>query len=165
MLEVRFKDVSELTATEYMACYRANYGAGGFMQEELVACRRTEAWATRTGKVYLLWDGPEDKQSSLRAWCLITPIRSWGKLAASRWNMKRSKHTIQFWVKRNHRNKGYGKLLMDLATMYEPVPHVFPHSKNSSRLFKDYDVTASASDHAWIRWAKADKKWRKRYAA
>jgi hypothetical protein len=163
MLEVRFKDVMDLTPTEYMACYKANYGDGGFMQQELVGCR--EPTSVRTGKVYLLWDGPDDKQTSLVGWCLITPIRSWGILAASKWNRKRSKHTVQFWVKRNHRKKGYGKLLMDLATRYEPVPHVFPHSKNSSRLFKDYDVTASANDRAWVRWAKADKKWQQRNAA
>ena len=160
-MEVRFKDVVDMTPTEYRACYLANYGSGGYMRDDLVAARD----GRRQGKVYLLWEGPEDNTTSLHGWSLITPIRRGGRGGASRYAMKKAKHTVQFWVKRNHRKKGYGKLLMDLAVMYTPHPHVFPHSKNSSRLFKDYDVTASKRDRAWITWAKADKAWQKRNAA
>src|SRR6478752_1614483 len=106
-MEIRHKPVSDLTATEYRACYKANYGLGGYMLEEIDYCRRTPA--RRPGEVIMLWDGPDDKTSSLIGWCLLTPVRTWGLIGGTAYTKKRSKYSVMFWVKRQHRRKGYGK--------------------------------------------------------
>jgi hypothetical protein len=158
-MDIRHKAVEDMSAVEYKACLAANYGPfEGLMYDALRGCR--SRWDTDTGKVIMLWEGPEDKVSSLLAWCLITPITKWGPLGASDWNCKKASVTVQFWVKPKHRKKGYGKMLMDEVQKIDPCPHVFPHSMASAALFVDYNVTASGSTRSWLNRAKNQKKAR-----
>lgn len=157
-MEIRHKKVEDLTAIEYKACYDANYGPDGLMQNELVTCRNKNYMAT--GEVIMLWDGPDNTTRSLIGWCLLTPVRGSGTLWASQWNRKVAKYTAQFWIKSNHRKRGYGKILMDEVQKLDPCPHVFPHSVASAAMFVNYKVTASQHDHEWLRRAKNLKKRR-----
>lgn len=155
-MEIRHKKVEDLTALEYKACYSANYGWDGLMQGVLVDCRKNPHRSP--GSVILLWNGPDDSTKSLIGWALLTPVSGSGAVWASRWNRRRAKYTVQFWVKSNHRKKGYGKVLMDEVQKLDSCPHVFPHNDSSGALFSDYTVTVAQNDHRWIRMAKNKKK-------
>lgn len=161
-MEIRHKNVEDLTPLEYKACLAANYGpewsdnGGGYMYGELQECRSKDS--DNTGRVIMLWDGPDDSVKSLLAWCLMTPVRSWGNLWASEWNRKKAKYTCQFWVKRNHRKKGLGRILMDEVIKIDPCPHVFPHNTAAAAFFVDYKVTASGSERRRLHSAKRRKK-------
>lgn len=149
-MEIRRKHVSEMTPLEYRACYRANYGTEGYMQEELARCK-----IGYPGEVILLWDGPDDTEKSLIGWALLTPVRRYGLLSVTRWVMRKSKYTVQFWVKRQHRRKGYGKILMnEVKTNYDPNPHVIPHDDASSELFSSYKVQVLNDDKVWLKRGK-----------
>lgn len=145
-MKIIHKDVSELTPVEYRACYRANYGDGGYMREVLVDCKNGNP-----GKVILLWDGPEDSARSLIGWSLLTPVDLYGILAVTRWVTKRSKYTAEFWVKKRHRRKGYGKVLMNEVKKHDDNPHVIPHNKASSELFSSFKVQVLQQDKSWLR--------------
>lgn len=144
------KNVSELTPIEYKACRAANYGPDeGYMHEELGLCRKGAP-----GMVIMLWDGPDDSTKSLLGWALLTPVRRSGLVAVTEWVMKRSKYTVQFWVKRQHRRKGYGKTLMNEVKKLDPKPHVMPHDAASSELFSSFDVQVLKDDKHWIKRGK-----------
>lgn len=146
-MEIRHKPVSELTPVEYRACKLANYGPeNGYMYEELGRCR-----LGAPGEVIMLWDGPDDTTKSLLGWVLLTPVRRYGLLAVTEWVMKRSKYTVQFWVKRQHRRKGYGKVLMNEVKRLDPKPHVIPHDNASSELFSSFDVQVLQGDKHWMK--------------
>lgn len=146
-MEIRHKAVSELTTVEYRACYKANYGPfEGYMSEELVCCRNGAP-----GQVIMLWDGPDDTIKSLIGWALLTPVRKHGLLAVTDWVMKRSKYTVQFWVKKQHRRKGCGKILMSEVKKLDPKPHVMPHDDASSELFSSFEVQVLQGDKHWLK--------------
>lgn len=144
------KDVKALTPVEFRACLRANYGpALGYMYDELKLCREKEQYQ---GFVIMLWDGPHDTIKNMHAWALLTPTRTYGCVAGTRHNKRVSKYTAQFWVKTQHRRKGLGKRLMREVYKYDQNPYVFPHSKESAKLFSPYRVTASASSrNEWLK--------------
>lgn len=146
-MEIRHKTVAEMTTTEYNAAFKANYGFDGYMQGELYRCRREG----HEGRVILLWDGPDDRVSSLIGWAILTPVRLYGMVAATRYTKRNSKYTVQFWVKRQHRRKGYGKILMNEVKKHDPKPHVFPHDTASAELFSSYNVTTLSTDRRYIR--------------
>lgn len=148
-MKIIHKDVDKLTETEFKACRLANYGAGGYMREELDGCR--DPRSLRTGRAIMLWDGPKDKITSLRGWALLTPVRTWGVVAGSPWNKKKAKYTVQFWIKRQYRKNGLATKLMDEVIKLDPCPHVFPHNKSSGNFFSNYNITASAFDRNWIK--------------
>lgn len=148
-MNILVKEVSDLTKTEYRACYAANYGSGGYMREELTACRRKPR--ERPGKTILLWDGPEDQITSLIGWALITPVRTWGLVAGTRWTKKKAKYTAQFWVKRQYRKQGHSKTLMAEVKKFDERPHVFPHSDASAEFFSSYKVTILKEDKTWMK--------------
>lgn len=149
-MEIRRKSVSELTTVEYRACYRANYGPfNGYMAEELVRCKKGHP-----GEVILLWDGPDDTIKSLIGWALLTPVRRHGLLAVTEWVMKRSKYTVQLWVKKQYRRKGYGKMLMTEVKKMDPKPHVLPHDTPSSELYSSFDVQVLRDDKHWMKRGK-----------
>lgn len=146
-MEIRHKPVSELTKVEYKACYTACYSLdNGYMKEELARCK-----GGHPGQVIMLWDGPDDTAKSLIGWALLTPVREYGLLAVTRWVMSRSKYTVQFWVKRQYRRKGYGKILMDEVKKLDERPHVLPHDDASSELFSSYNVQVLQSDKIWMK--------------
>lgn len=146
-MQIIHKRVIDLNPVEYRACYKANYGFEGYMQEELCRCK----WRNAPGEVIMLWDGPPDSANSLIGWCLLTPVRMWGLLGVSRWVYGRSKYTAEFWVKRQYRRRGYGKMLMNEVKKLDPNPHVIPHDEPSSQLFSSYKVQVMRGDKAWIR--------------
>lgn len=119
------------------------------MAEELARCK-----GGKPGKVIMLWDGPDDKVTSLIGWALLTPVRRSGLLTATTWVMKRSKYTVQFWVKRQYRRQGHGKTLMKEAKKYDDNPHVFPHDEASSELFSSFKVQVMRDDKHWIKPGK-----------
>lgn len=143
------KDVHELNRVEYRACYKANYGTGGYMQGDL-----NRAKLHRDGKVILLWDGTADSVSSLLAWSLLIPTKT---APLTKYAKSNSKFIAQFWVKRPHRKKGYGSLLMKEVLKYDPKPYVYPHDKSSASLFADYEVTTSIHDRRLLQVAKRNK--------
>lgn len=146
-MEIRHKQVRDMTSVEYRACYQACYAVwNGYMKEELTRCK-----SGHPGQVIMLWDGPDDKVTSLIGWALLTPVRTYGLLAVTRWVMSRSKYTAQIWVKRKFRRQGYGKILMDEIKKLDPNPHVLPHNNASSELFSSYRVQVLASDKHWIK--------------
>jgi len=132
-LEIIHKSVQDLNKIEYRACYAANLGYEGYMRDELVLCRNG-----RTGQVIMLWDGPSDTARSLIGWALLTPVRLYGMIAATRWVKYRSKFTVEFWVKKKYRKKGYGKILMAEVKKLDDNPHVFPHDTASAEFFSSY---------------------------
>lgn len=145
-MDIIHKKVTDLTPTEYRACDNANYGHAGWMQGELRRCR-TKGFP---GQVIMLWNGPADKVQSLIGWALLTPVRTRGTIAGTRWTMKRSKFTVQFWVKKRHRRKGHATTLMSEVKKLDPRPHVFPHDIVSGELFSSYEVTIMRLDEGWI---------------
>lgn len=145
-MEIRHKAVTDLTPTEYRACSLANYGVEGYMLEELARCRRGRF----PGTAILLWDGPDDKVTSLIGWALLTPCRTYGLLSVTRWVMMRSKYTVQFWVKRHHRKQGHGKTLMLEVKKYDKNPNVFPHDKASAEFFSSYKCQVLREDNQWL---------------
>lgn len=146
------KTVDELTQAEYRACYMANYRDSGYMREELRNSR--EQPEKYPGTAIMLWDGPTDSQANLLGWCLLSPVRTWGLIAGSRYTKAKAKYTAQFWIKRPHRRKGYGKVLMAEVKKYDERPHVFPHSEASAELFSSYNVTVQQVDRSWLKPGK-----------
>lgn len=150
-MEIRHKQVWELTPLEYRACKAANYGpTNGYMHEELTRCRAGKG----PGQVIMLWEGPDDSMRSLRAWALLTPVRRYGLLSVTEWVMKRSKFTVQLWVKKQYRRNGYGKMLMTEVKKLDPKPHVFPHDNPSSELFSSFEVQVLQADRHWLKRGK-----------
>lgn len=148
-MNVIVKPVEDLTQTEYRACYLANYGFNGYMREELTWCRKTPI--ARPGIAIMLWDGPADTPVSLKGWALLTPVRTWGLVGATRYTKSKAKYTVQFWVKQQYRKQGYGKLLMGEVKKLDDRPHVFPHDDASAELFSSYQVTIMNDDKRWMK--------------
>jgi hypothetical protein len=142
-MEIRRKSVSELTKVEYRACYNACYSEdNGYMKVELADIRG----GNRSGEVIMLWDGPDDKTTSLKGWALVTPVRLYGLLAVTRWVMSKSKVTAMFWVKTQYRGQGLGTLLMKEVKKIDDNPHVMPHDKASGELFGKFKCQVMQED-------------------
>lgn len=142
------KSVSELSTTEYRACYKANYGESGYMRDELVSCR----YGARPGIAIMLWNGPDDKTSSLMGWALLVPVRTHGTVAGTAWTKLKAKYTCEFWIKRQYRKKGYGKIIMnEIKANHDKRPHVFPHDNPSAEFFSSYNVTVTRDDKLWLK--------------
>ena len=142
-MEVIHKDVKDLTASEYRAFHAANFGDTGIMRGELERCKKYNLQSSTIS----IWTGI--KRRRLVGWALVTPVRGYGDLAASRHTMKVSKYTFQFWVKPQYRGKGYGKLLMQEAYRLDPRPHVMPHDEKSEKFFSHYHVMVMQIDRNW----------------
>lgn len=147
IMEIRHKEVKDLTDVEYRACYRANYGWDGYMQTELVNARNGE----QEGIAIMLWDGPDNTIRSMRGWALLTPTKTNGLTAVSRYGKKNIKYTAEFWVKTRYRRKGLGTLLMQEVKKYDKRPHVLPHDKASSELFSCFDVYVLQHERYWLK--------------
>lgn len=145
-MEIRHKSVKELTRTEYRACYNACYDVeNGYMKLELAYCKKGHP-----GEVIMLWDGPDDKTSSLKGWVLLTPVRLYGLLSVTRWVYGRSKYTAMFWVKKQYRNQGLGSLLMSEVKKIDPNPHVMPHDEASGNLFGKFKCQVMNDDKEFL---------------
>lgn len=145
-MQIKDKPVAELTNLEYRACYRANYGMNGYMQGMLVSARAGEY-----GHAILLWDGPEDKMTSLIGWALLTPVNPDDIAGGTNYTLRRSKYTVQFWIKRQYRRKGHAKRLMFEVKKHDPRPHVIPHDEVSAELFSSFDVTVQQNSQSWLK--------------
>ena len=142
-MEIRRKSVSELTSTEYRACYEAcfNYEKG-YMKAELERCRLGKF----PGEVIMLWDGPDNRTSSLVGWTMVQPVRLYGLLAVTKYVTTKSKVTAMFWIKQKYRGKGYGTLLMQEVKKIDPNPHVMPHDVASGNLFGKFQCQVLMDD-------------------
>lgn len=146
-MEIRHKSVKDLTPTEYRACYNACYSEdNGYMKVELADIRA----GNRTGEVIMLWDGPDNKTTSLKGWALVTPVRLYGLLAVTRWVYDRSKVTAMFWVKRQYREQGYGTMLMNEVKKIDPNPHVMPHDGASGQFFGKFNCQVMVHDKVFL---------------
>lgn len=146
-MDIRHKRVCDLTKVERRACYLANYGFEGYMREVLAECTENN-----NGRVVLLWDGPDDTVRSLIGWALLSPVANkYSIVAASDYARKNCVYTAQFWVKRQYRRKGYGKILVAEAKKYDPRPYVLPHDIPSAELFSSFNVRTSSYDRKWLR--------------
>lgn len=146
-MDIKVKNVLDLTPTEYRACYLANYRGTSIMQGDLFRIRSGNPM--HSGTAILIWDGPEDTIGSLIGWSLVMPSKTWGDSGISPYAKRKSKHTAMFWVKRQHRRKGYGSILMDEVIKIEPIPFCYPHSKQSAHLFKNRKITADGDSRKW----------------
>jgi len=146
LVQIIHKKIKDLTYTEYLACYKANYGEFGYMRPELARCKREGM----PGQVIMLWDGPDDSVSSLMGWALMVPVRTYGLTGGSWYTKKKAKFTTQFWVKKQYRRLGYGTKLMSEVKKIDPRPHVFPHDKITGDWFSGYDVTVTREDSGWL---------------
>jgi hypothetical protein len=90
----------------------------------------------------------------MKGWALLTPVRTWGAIRATRYTKTRSKYTVMFYVKKINRKQGYGKLLMAEVKKHDQRPHVFPHSTASSEFFSSYEVTVLKEDAGWYKRGK-----------
>lgn len=143
-MQVISKPVASLTPNEYRACRLANFGYDGYMMEELQFRRLKKC---DKAIAIMIWDGPDDKISNMKAWSLITPVTQKGMLAASKYICSKAKYTAQFWVKRQHRRQGLGTMLMLEVKKYDPRPHVIPHDTKSVELFSKFKVRSSSYDN------------------
>lgn len=145
-MEIITKKVSELTPDEYRACVRANFGDGGDMRDEL---RYARGNPHRKVFTICIWDGPHDKQSSLIAWSLVFPA-----VSLDIPGRKKKQLSAHFWVKSQHRQKGYGRVLMLEVKKHDKSPHVFPHSEESAEFFSSYRVKTYQYDGTWLKPGK-----------
>lgn len=145
------KSVKDLTSIEYKACYGANYGDGGYMRGTLVEARKG---IVKDAFVLMLWDGPHDSVTNMLGWVLLTPVSLTGFSAGTRHTKRKATWTVQFWIKRPHRKKGYATLLMKEVKKYDERPHVFPHSEASGEFFSGYNITATKDERTWLRHGK-----------
>lgn len=146
-MKIIVKDVQELTSEEYRACYVANYRDWGYMQPTLSTFRSDK----RGGIAILLWDETKVGNRALIGWALMTPVTTRGLLAATEYTKRKSRYTVQFWVKSHHRKKGHGKTLMAEVKKIDPRPHVLPHDSASAEFFSSWDVTVLSTDRVWIK--------------
>lgn len=146
-MQTIIKDVKDLTPDEYRACYAANYRESGYMQIMLASARRDG----KTGTAILLWDDTKVGLSRLVGWALLTPTEVGGMIGTTRYVQRKSRFTAQFWVKRQHRKRGYGKMLMDEVKKIDARPHVLPHDKASSEFLSSYHVTVLNVDRVWMK--------------
>lgn len=151
-MKIITKEVRDLTRTEYLACYLANYRESGYMQDTLSRARKFPM--TDPCTVIMLWDGPEDKVSSLIGWASLSPTSLKGMLGVTRYVKSKSKYTAQFWVKQQYRRKGHAKTLMNEVKKYDPNPHVFPHCHASGEFFSSYKVTSMQDGHHYLKRKK-----------
>lgn len=147
---VSTKQVKNLTPIEYKACYAANYGDGGYMRGTLLDAR--EGWSG--GMVIMLWKGPHDTPKNMIGWALLTPVSLHGYAAGTSYTKTKAKYTVQFWIKKQYRRKGYGHRLMKQAKKYDSRPHVFPHSNASGEFFSGYEITTQRELRGWMRNGK-----------
>jgi GNAT superfamily N-acetyltransferase len=147
-MDIRHKSVNDLTDLEYEACKLWNFNSepdkDGMMQDDLWLSRR-EGY----GHVIMLWKSEKSRVvNSMLGWALLMPVRpyadwSWGTTYTAR----KSKYTVEFYVRPEYRNKGYGTLLMKMVKeQYDPRPHVLPHDEGSGAFFSKFDVTVTRDD-------------------
>lgn len=157
-MQVYVSSVPNLSKEEYRAFYRANYGNGGYMRQILVDNRNSHNavpyWRHYDPNTLTisLWEDGDRIPENLIGWCLMTPVRTRRSLVSGTEYTKRvSKYTVQFWVKRKYRKKGYGKQLMNEVLKYDPRPHVIPHDEASGALFSNYKIVATRYDRQWLK--------------
>ena len=142
------KKVPDLTPIEYRACYLANYGEWGYMRATLQNARELH---DSDAIAVLLVDETRRGATALIGWALLTPVSTSGMLAATRYTKSKSKYTVQFWVKQQHRKKGHGKTLMAAVKKLDPLPHVLPHDEKSGQFFSSWNVTVLNGDRPWLK--------------
>lgn len=150
-MKVITKTVNELTKDEYAACRVANYGPDGYMRYVLQDYRKKDG---DKAIVIMLWESESTGLSRLLGWALLTPCTTRGMLGVTRYTKSKSKYTAQFWVKRQHRKKGYGKILMREVKTHDPRPHVLPHDPPSAEFFSSWHVTVLSYDRVWMKPTK-----------
>lgn len=146
-MEIKTKEVADLTPIEYKACFKANFGYDGYMREILEKHREDGSH----GLAIMLWEGPEDKTSSLLGWALLTETKDKHTqhcVYMTDYTKRKAKYVAQFWVKTRHRRKGLGKILMVETKKYDSRPFVLPHDPKSEQLFASFDVTVTKGDRA-----------------
>lgn len=149
-MQVKTKEVKDLSPVEYKACFAANFGYDGYMRDILQAHRRESTHAI----AIMLWDGPEDKTSSLKGWALLTRTtdkKTQYHVYMTEYSKRAAKYVAQFWVKTRERRKGYGKMLMMEVKKYDAKPFVLPHDAKSTQLFASFEVTVVKSDRAKLK--------------
>jgi hypothetical protein len=139
------KPISKLTKIEYSACRKANYGATGYMYNDLATARERGE-----GTAIMIWDGPRDSTKNLLGWALVHPTRY--DSSASRYVRRVAPNTAQYWVKSKYRRKGLATRLADRVEKDFGKVYVYPHSKQSGGLFakKRGSVVASSYSRYWI---------------
>lgn len=149
-MEVRTKEVKDLTETEYKACWSANFGWDGYMRPIVARARDEGSHAI----AIMLWDGPDDKKSSLKAWALLTLTtdeETKYQVYMTEYSKRTAKYVAQFWVKTRERRKGYGKMLMLEVKKHDKRPFVLAHDPKSTQLFASFEVTVTKGDRAKLK--------------
>jgi GNAT superfamily N-acetyltransferase len=138
-MQVLTKKVSDLTPTEYKQCHRLNLGqgmGGGWMQPTLEHYRKTGGEA----RAVMLKD-----DELLVGWGLLSPTKSHfkeGPYGITPYVKRRAKYSLMLYVRRSHRGKGYGRILLDEARRFDPRPKVW-YSHHAEKLYASSKVTAN----------------------
>lgn len=125
------KTIGQLTNEEYRYCYNANLDSSdkttGRMRPDLVYYRSDPLTARdEDAKVVMLWDDAQSGAKRLIGWAMTF--------------IEGREHIAFFWVKKPHRNKGYGTMLMKEIKKSNPKPYVYPWSDNSYGFFSKFEV-------------------------
>lgn len=131
------KSVSDLTAEEYVYCYRANLGTGGTMQSDLSALRKSEGFTARrfsNPRVIMAWDDDHMGASRLLGWCLFYYDNVFNRIDSG------------FYVKKKFRRKGVGTALMKELKNYSKRPVVHPWTEENGKFFSNFHVIADTPD-------------------
>jgi GNAT superfamily N-acetyltransferase len=136
-MQVVHKKVSELTPTEYKKCHRLNLGQGrygGWMQPTLEHYRKNGGDA----RAVMLKDG-----DLLVGWGLLSPTKSHfnaGPYGITPYVKRRTKYSLMMYVRKSHRGRGYGKLLLEEARKVDPRPMVW-YSHTAEKIYATSTVT------------------------
>lgn len=139
-MNITTKSLLKLTPQEYRKCYSLNYRNNGYMQEFLKEHRNNpDAHAIML-----------NEEELFLGWALLVPVRQvhheWG---VTSYTKKMSKYSLQFYVRKTERRKGYGKILMDEALKIDRRPFVWPHDFASGGFFANYSVTANKWERSY----------------
>jgi GNAT superfamily N-acetyltransferase len=96
----------------------------------------------------------------LSAWALLIPTKQISAdFDVTSYSKRRSKYTVQLYVRRVCRRRGLGSALMDEALKYDPRPFCWPHDKASGTFFGAYSVTTDKlGRNTYIRKYESESK-------
>lgn len=137
-MDIRVNKLSELTASEFQACSRLTFGPEGYMYELM----RTFRDDPKTFTVRILGEGvPSDV---ITGWALLIPTKNLTPYYASDYARRKTKYSVQMYVRYKLRRRGYGHALMGEALKFDSRPYVFPHDTTAGSFYADFNVRADA---------------------
>lgn len=132
------KKTPNLTAKEYKACHRLNFGSAGLMRDIL---QEFSAYEDNRSFVVMIWD---EKKTTLLAWSIVFP-----------WKLEvpKTKYMAYFYVRGKYRRQGLGTRLSKAVRKYfkeykstrkNSVKKIIidPHDKRATAFFNSVKLKA-----------------------